>query len=120
MATIKITNLALDVLVGTYDHERLQKQKIYIDIAIDCDITQAAKTDDLSHAVDYEALSHKIIESTSTTNFYLIEALAQYIIDKTLEDPVINSASLKLRKPSAIKNAEHVEIILQESRSLSS
>lgn len=116
MATIKIKKLKTPVILGTKPQERLKKQDIFFDIIFEYDTQQASCQDDISQAVDYEQVATNIINSISTSTFFLLEALTAFVLKTVLQDPKITKATVIGYKAKAIKNAKYVSVELSKSR----
>ncbi len=112
MAIISINKLKLSTIIGTKKEERIKPQQIIFDISFNCNSEKAGKTDDLKYAVDYNALSKRIINKLSKTKFFLLEKLAQETLDIVLEDKLIKEAKVTIYKPKALANADSVSITL--------
>ena len=70
-----------------------------IDVEMEVDFEEAARTDDLSKTVDYEAV-YKLVQDLVTNNrFYLIEKLAYLIAKETLQRyEVVRVVEVTVRK----------------------
>lgn len=112
MATIRITDLTLQAIIGTNDWERRIKQEVVINIALELDATKPAKSDNIKDTVDYKILTKRIIELVEGSQFYLIERLADRILKLALENKRILSASVRVDKPLALRFAKSVSIEL--------
>ena len=116
MAKISINKLKLSLVIGTKYRERNEKQDIFFDIIFDYNSDKVQKTDELNDAVDYHALADKIIKASESTHFFLIEKLADFVIDLIMEDSRIKSAKVIIYKPNAIPNAESISCQLSRER----
>ena len=90
-----ILGLRADAVIGVYDWERDIRQPLEFDIEIATDITAAAAGDDLTKAVDYAAISKRVLEEVEATSFQLIESLAEHLATMILqfEDVIMGSYS---------------------------
>jgi len=116
MAKIHIHNLELSVIIGTTPREREGRQTVCLDLSFKYDSQEAQKNDNLSDAVDYEALAAEIIVKTETTEFFLLEKLASFILDLAMKDKRIKKAKVILSKPKAISNTDSVSVELSRDR----
>ena len=112
MALVRIENLRLRTIIGTYDHERGIKQDIITNIEFNYDSTIPEHNDDLHNAVDYKALIDEIEEKVGKTQFFLLERLARFILDIIMKHKDITKAKVKLDKPDAIRFADCVSLEL--------
>ena len=108
--TIRIKNLRLRAIIGTREWERTQKQDILVNIAIEFDGIPAARSDDLRDSVDYAAIKHRLLEKVEQTEFLLLERLVEYILDLVMEEPKVQSATVEVDKPHALRFADSVSI----------
>lgn len=113
---IRIKNLRLRAIIGVHEWERRAKQEIIVNIAMDFDGSAAARTDDLSDAVDYAAIKHRLLEKVEQTEFFLLEKLVEYILDIVMEERRITSATVEVDKPHALRFAESVSITSTRQR----
>lgn len=110
---IKIDTLALKTTIGTYVWEQHIQQTVLVDLTLTVDITQAAATDDIQHALDYNALSTCLIDYAAEQPHKLIETLAVKLQAIILEKfPQILALDLTLHKPAALRNAKDVAVEL--------
>jgi dihydroneopterin aldolase len=90
---------------GATPDERLSPQEIELDVEIAADCSAAAVSDDLSDAVDYDAV-YRICERVVTQkSFALLEALANACLDEILSDRRIDRATIRARKPGFFDGA---------------
>lgn len=116
IATIRITNLRLRALIGTNDWEREAKQDVVINITLDYDATKAITQDDLKKAIDYKALTKRIIREVEASQFFLLEKLADQILGIVTEHQAIREATIRVDKPQALRFADSVCVELSWSR----
>ncbi len=65
---VRIRGLQPETIIGCYDWERSIKQRLEIDLELTADFGLAAQTDDLSHALDYAAISDHVMSFVSPRN----------------------------------------------------
>ena len=105
---IMLKDIEIQAMIGTLHHERSSHQKLFIDIEFEYDASDAAAEDDLEHAVDYSEIMTEAINIAKNGKFYLLETLASKILLMIRTYSEISSASVEVRKPSALKNAGFV------------
>lgn len=115
MATISIENLRMRTVIGTNDWEREIKQDIFVDLSFSYDISKAVETDDFMFAIDYKATKQKVMTFVENSSFFLIEKLAQEILNILLEPQQVTKAKVILRKPDALKYCDTVSIKVKGS-----
>ncbi len=116
MAEILIEKLQLSVIVGTKHCERNEPQNILIDLSFIYDSDLAQKSDDLADAIDYEALTSNIKSKIEQTQFFLIEKLADYILNIVMNENRIKKATVVVYKPTAISSAQSISIKMSHKR----
>jgi len=118
MAIIHITDLKLRTIIGTYDWERENKQDIIINISMEFDASKAGQSDRIEDTINYKTITKKIIKEIEASSFFLIEKLAQMIMDIVMENILIREATVKVDKPFALRFADSVSIELEKKRPL--
>ncbi len=116
MDTLRLKGLELSTVIGTLPGERVRKQNVVFDLALDFDSSKAGKSDDLADTFDYSALERKIVSAVESSSFRLIEALAEHVAGLCLEVPQIRSVEVTLSKPEAEIRSSAVEITVRRSR----
>jgi len=116
MAIIGIKNLKISAIIGTLEHERVNKQDVIINIEFEYDATRAAESDNFMYALDYQKLKNGIEEFVENSEFYLLEKLTQEVINFIMEDDRIENALVRIEKPAALENTDSVFIELYEER----
>ncbi|MFL1731626.1 dihydroneopterin aldolase [Moraxella oculi] len=111
-----IQGFKVETVIGVYDWERAIKQVLIIDAKIGCDIREAAKTDDVVHAVNYKTVCEDIERICQQMQAKLLESLAQSICQHVLDHYACTSIALTIHKPNAIKQAQSVGVSIERSR----
>ena len=107
---IHIRDLKLRCIIGVYPEERRDKQDIIVNVAMECDCRQAARTDDIADAVDYKGIKKRIVSAVEQSDYELIESLAQRIADLCLESEGVESVTATVDKPGALRFARSVAV----------
>jgi D-erythro-7,8-dihydroneopterin triphosphate epimerase len=110
MATITIKNLRLRTIIGIYEHERKNRQDIILNITIDFDDTEAARTDDVADTVDYKTIKKQIIALVEKSSYNLIEKLVAEVASLIMQDEKVESTTVEIDKPHALRFADSVSI----------
>lgn len=113
MDIIFLGGLEIETVIGIYEWERQIKQKVVLDIDMGFDIRRAAATDDISYALDYKAVSDRVIEFVERSEFYLVETLIAEIANILMTEFPIPWLRIKLNKKGAISRAVDVGIIIE-------
>lgn len=112
MEIIKIKNLRLRTIIGINDWEREKKQDIIVNIKIAADFKKASQSDDIKDSVDYKTITKRIIVEVEKTNFFLLEKLANFILELIMENKKVISATVEVDKPRALRFADSVSVEL--------
>jgi dihydroneopterin aldolase len=107
---IFIEGLDVDTVIGVYDWERGIRQCLRLDLTFAWDIRAAAASDDLSHALDYAAVSARIQDFASQAQFQLVETFAERLAAVLMEEFQIPGLRLKVTKPGAVPAATGVGV----------
>lgn len=110
MDTVFIEGLELETLIGVYDFERIAKQRVIVDVIIQADLSQAAKSDDVNDTIDYGAVAECLATICDTASYQLLEALAEEMAQAILDRFSIATLTLKLNKPDILNNVSAVGI----------
>lgn len=118
LGTIQVNNIKIFTNHGCLDEEAKIGSEYRIDIEVKANLTQSAKTDELSDTVDYVHLN-RIAKEEMAIRSKLLEHVAQRIIDRVfLEIPMVQKARVGVakRNPPIGGNVQEVVIILEEDR----
>ncbi len=110
MATIRITDLTLEAIIGINSWERTTKQEVILNIALDFDSSKAAKSDNIKDTVDYKSLKKSIMTLVESSQFMLLERLVERVLDLIMEHQKVTHATVRIDKPRALRFAKSVSI----------
>ena len=114
---IFIQNLVVDTIIGIFSLERENQQPIELDIAMKTNIAVSAESENLADTIDYGALVDELSSFIESTQFQLIETLAESIVSWLWNfSPMINEITLELRKPMAVLRAKTVGLRVTRTR----
>jgi dihydroneopterin aldolase len=113
MDIVYIRDLHIDTIIGIYDWEREVRQTVSIDIEMASDIRQAAATDNIEFALNYKAVSKRLITYVETRNALLVETLAEELAAIIREEFNVPWLRLRLSKPGAIRGARDVGLVIE-------
>jgi len=116
MDIIFLGGLEIDTVIGIYDWEREIKQKIFLDIEMAFDIRKAAATDDITHTLDYKAVSDRIVSFVEASEFFLVETLIEETAKILLNEFPTPWVRIVLNKKGAISRASDVGIIIERGQ----
>ncbi|WP_158970824.1 dihydroneopterin aldolase [Paraglaciecola sp. L3A3] len=119
MDKIHIERLEVLSLIGVYDWERKNKQRLILDIELQADLSIAAHSDNVDDTLNYALVAQTLADEAKCCDFKLIEALASHLIDCILKSfPAVKIARLKLSKPDILANAKNVAVEFTRERAV--
>lgn len=116
MDKVFIEGLEIDALIGIYDWERRIRQTLVFDLEMGFDNRVPAASDDIAHTLNYKAVSKRLVEYVSASDFGLVETLAERCAAIVLEEFGVCWLRLKLSKPGAVRGARAVGVVIERSR----
>lgn len=116
MDIVFIQGLKIDTVIGIYDWEREIRQDITLDIEMSADIKTASETDHIDQALDYKAVSKRLIEFVKASEFQLVETLAEKITQIIIQEFGVEKVKLTLNKGEAVTGAKGVGVVIKRSR----
>jgi dihydroneopterin aldolase len=118
MDKIKLENIVFYAHHGYYEAERVLGQRFELDIEVECDLKQAAKTDDLKKAIDYRHIYSIAKNTFENYKFKLLETVAEKITYEILRAENVLSVTIRVRKPHVPLKGflDHVEIEVRRTR----
>lgn len=113
MDIVFIRELEIKTVIGVFDWEREIKQTVVLDLEMGWDIRQAAETDALEHALDYSAVSQRLIAFVEASEFQLIETMAQQCAEIVRHEFSVPWLRLSVGKPGAVPEARTVGLVIE-------
>ena len=119
MDVIRLENMQFYGYHGVSELEKELGGKFEVDLEMFFSLKKAGKSDRIEDTLDYEA-AYKLVQSCVVQKkYFLLEALAETIIDTCMETFPVHRIVVRVRKPNApIKGVlKHVEIECDRSNS---
>ncbi len=113
MDIVFIHDLQIETVIGIYDWERKIRQTISLDIEMAADISKAAGSDNIDDALSYKSVAKRLIEFVETSEYELVEALAEKICGIVREEFSVPWIKLTLHKPGAVRGSKSVGVIIE-------
>lgn len=113
MDIVFISELKVDAIIGVYDWERTMHQTLLFDVEMAWDISPAAAADDIDKALDYKAVSDRIVAFVEGSEFALLEALAEQLCHLLRQEFGIPWLRLRISKPGAVPQAKQVGVVIE-------
>jgi len=108
-----IRDLRIKTIIGIYDWERTTKQEVVFDLEMAWDIKKAAESDSIEHALDYKAVSKRLVEFVEESEFQLVETLAERICEIVIQEFKVPWLKLILNKEGAVSVARDVGVVIE-------
>tara|TARA_R110001599_G_scaffold353591_1_gene594128 strand:+ start:19698 stop:20054 length:357 start_codon:yes stop_codon:yes gene_type:complete len=113
MDIVYISELRADTVIGVYDWERRVRQTVVLDLELASDNRRAAASDGVEDALDYAAISARLLSFIEASEFQLIETLAERVATLLLEEFAVPWLRLRLAKPGAVAAAREVGVLIE-------
>jgi len=114
--TVFIKDFIIEEIIGIHEHEKIKKQKIKFNIVLNVNQSSVPDEKDINTIVDYEKITNKLENLTKSKKYNFLESLAEDSFKEIFEDNRINSVTIKIEKPEAIKNAGSVGVEIFKTR----
>ena len=116
MDHVFIEGLEIETVIGIYDWERRIRQPLRFDLEMAFDNRVPAASDDIADTLDYKAVSHRLIDFVSHSDFGLVETLAERCAEIVLREFKVPWLRLKLSKPGAVRGADAVGVVIERGK----
>ena len=110
MATINVTNLRLRCYIGFNPEEQAKQQDIVINVRIRYLADGGILDDRVESALDYKAITKRIIDHVDGQRFKLLEKLVFEVLGICSDQPTIADAEVTIDKPHALRFADSVSL----------
>ena len=96
---IVIEDLTCNASVGVYENEKLNKQRITINLEISLINNMKTHTDNLNDVADYGKFRRIILDVVNSKHFNLIETLADNLVKEIETIDKVENIKIKITKP---------------------
>ena len=114
--TVFIKDFIIEEIIGFHDNEKIKKQKIQFNVVLDIDQRTIPNEKNEKSIVNYEKITKKLEKLVKSKKYNFLESLAEDSFEEIFKDKRINSVTIKIEKPEAIKNAESVGVEVFKTR----
>lgn len=108
MDQLTISSLSVLTKIGVHKWEQAIDQRLLIDITIPTDVSNCQ--DELINTIDYDKLCQQVTTYVESNQFALIETVAERVAQLIKNEFMVNTLTVRVAKPQAIKNAANVAI----------
>ena len=113
---IYIRDLSIRCIIGVNQDERTEKQDVVINVILFTDTRKAGQTDVLEDSVDYKKVKKAILSLVESSEFLLIEKLADEIAKVCLDDLKVQKVSVTVDKPGVLRYTRSVAVEIVRTR----
>ena len=107
---IHLRRVEASCILGIYASEREKPRPVWMDISLACDTHQAAKSDKLEDALNYEMIEAEAVAIAKKGKFALIESLAERVADACLRHALVTAVRVVVEKPGALPLTKSVAV----------
>ena len=100
--TIELSGIVLHGFHGVLEEERRDGQRFLVDVELDLEHEQAARTDLIDDAVDYRGIVARVREISDARSYHLLEAFTAAIADALVEEWPVTAVRVRVRKPDVV------------------
>tara|TARA_B000000565_G_scaffold23122_1_gene15925 strand:- start:98 stop:445 length:348 start_codon:yes stop_codon:yes gene_type:complete len=111
--TIYIRDLRVETIIGIFGWEREVRQQISMDLDFEFDVSAPGKSDSIDDTLDYKKITKSLIAFIESSEYKLIEALGEGIVDHLKSKFGIKKVKLRLSKPGALRFSKDVGIMIE-------
>jgi dihydroneopterin aldolase len=115
IGTIGFKKHRIHCVIGNNPEERNQAQDIFVDLRVKVDFANAAQSDNLKDTICYTFFADLCTQLAQKNRYRLLETFAAAVLENILQQPNVQSAWIRIRKPNAIPTAEYALIELEKS-----
>lgn len=116
MDIVYLHGIKLSTIIGVWDWERKLKQTLTANIELSTDTTVAANSDQLDDALNYQRVAERVMELAASSEFALLESLAEAIAELILAEFAVEAVSIDIDKGPAVRDVKSVGVRIQRSR----
>jgi dihydroneopterin aldolase len=113
---IFLRGLSAQCIIGFIDWERRTPQTLLVDLEIPCDCALAARSDSVEDTVDYKRVAKRVLGWIPTTQYRLVETLAENLAMLLLSEFQIEWIRVSINKPGAIRDSRDVGVAIERRR----
>lgn len=116
MDIIYLHGLKVDCVIGVWEWERRIRQSVTLDLDMNFDISSAARSDALQDTLNYKEVSQRVKNFVRTTQFTLVETLAEEVARVLLSEFPIQWCRVKVNKFGALRAAVDVGVVIERGK----
>ncbi len=110
MDSVFIRDLLVRCVIGIFPEERDKKQDVLINVTMEADLQDACKSDAIEDSVDYKKVKQEIVTFAESSQYQLVEALADRVAEICLREPRVQRVTVTVEKPGAARFSRSVGV----------
>jgi dihydroneopterin aldolase len=114
--TVFVRELRFKTVIGCWDWERQIEQEVSIDLDMGWDTRQAAATEDLKFALDYKAVSKRVVAFVRERQFELVETAANAVAELIMNEFSVPWLRVSFSKPRAVTGSAAVGVVIERGK----
>ena len=103
---ILINNLIIQASIGVYEHEKINKQKIIVNVELLLSNDSEPKQDNLKSTQDYSEFRKCLVDIIQSQHFQLLEILVEKIHSTLMVNSYVIGAKVNISKPNIFNDCE--------------
>lgn len=116
MDTIYLHGVKCQSTIGVWEWEKAITQTLVLDIDIATNVSEAAASDDLSNAIDYQAIAERVQNYARENDHQLIETLVERLAALILDEFETPWVRIRLDKGPAVKGVKNVGVLIERGQ----
>jgi dihydroneopterin aldolase len=116
MDIVYLRDLKIECIIGIFEWERRIKQTVVLDLDMAADIRRAAASDRIEDTLDYKAVAKRLLEFVGTSQFQLVETLAEKVAAIVLDEFNVPWVRVRVNKRGALRHAADVGVGIERER----
>jgi dihydroneopterin aldolase len=116
MDKIFIRGLTVETLIGIHAWEQRTPRPLIFDLELGTDIREAASSDHVRDAIDYQAVSEAVAKFSKDNPVGLLETLAERLSRELFRQFPILSLKLSINKPGAVAGVKAMGVEIDRRR----
>jgi dihydroneopterin aldolase len=110
---VYISGLRAQAVIGVYEWERHVRQTLVVDLEMASDTARAAASDAIADALDYAAISQRVLALVEASHYQLIESLAEDVARVVMREFGVSWLKVRIAKPGAVAEAQNVGVLIE-------
>ena len=111
-----VRDLQLRAMLGIHDHEKLEPQRIIVNVDLSVRERGEPLDDDIGKVVSYEKVVDHIRQIIAKGHVHLVETLAEMVAVECLANPWVVAVKVRIEKPDIIPEAVSVGVEIERKR----